>query len=658
MIRKSIFKVMILALALTAGAATSRAATLSPALQQLTQTAASGASAGVVIVSFNTASGLSDAHLNILRGVGILKGRTLQNLGMVAVPATVGQVRALASNPAVRSIWSNDRLRYYMNQARMLTGVDKLRTDAAFTRANGGAPVSGAGNFSVVVNDSGIDATHSDLRFGTKVIQNVQLVTDTDTLAGFTSLVGIENVPNTDTHVGHGTHCAGILGGTGQASGGIYAGVAPGAKIIGLGSGYGLFVLNALGGLEWSLANQFVYNIRVVSNSWGSSGGFNPDNPVNIATRRLYDNNIVVLLAAGNSGPGKDSHNPYSKAPWVISVAAGTKEGGLANFSSRGLPRHERFGNSDPNDDNDAPTITAPGEGREFEINAAKFTSDIVSVRSASNVVANGLTNDLELSPAFLPFYTQIQGTSMACPHAAGVVALMLDADPTLSFDEIKLILTQTATRMPGFDDHEVGAGYINAYAAVNKVFNRSKNYGTFVEPTFNAPFSVETLPVESFHIDYTPAALPGPGSANSKNFTVEDGVNVLDVFARGDNIAGTGDGNTFGILLTSPSGITYSSGIAIPVLDGNTRQVLVKNPEPGQWLLEVRGVRGAGGCAERQPADFGRGAARPGRRHYRQAGIPPRTDSRHTGPPRSGADRVRPQEPDDGHLRGRHVRA
>ena len=97
----------------------------------------------------------------------------------------------------------------------------RVRTDAAMTRANGGLPLSGRGNFSVVVNDSGIDATHSDLKLGEKVIQNVEVVADTETLTGFTPLVTIENLPNTDT-VGHGTHCAGILGGTGQMSGGRY----------------------------------------------------------------------------------------------------------------------------------------------------------------------------------------------------------------------------------------------------------------------------------------------------------------------------------------------------------------------------------------------------------------------------------------------------
>jgi serine protease AprX len=593
MIRSVKFPIFALALILMIGAGISQAATLSPTLQTQLSTLSNNAQVGVVIISFNTNSGLNASHILLLRSLGITKGLTLSKLGMVATPATAGQVRALRSNSAVRSIWSNDRLRYFMNEARVLTGVDRLRVDNNFTIANGSQAVTGTGNFSVVINDSGIDATHNDLKFGSHVIQNVQLLTDTDTLAGFTPLLAVENLPNTDSHVGHGTHCAGIIGATGQMSGGRYQGVAPGARLIGCGSGYGLFILNALGGFEWSRANQFIYNIRIISNSWGSSGAFDPDNPINIATKNAYDNNIIVVFAAGNSGPGKDTYNPYAKAPWVIGVAAGTKEGGLASFSSRGTPQSERLTNGDPNDDFDAPTITAPGTGREFDTNSGKFTAAIVSTRAITNVVANGLTDDTEIPVAYVPYYTQISGTSMACPFVAGTVALMLDADPTLNPDQVKQILTQTASRMPGREDWEVGAGYLNAYAAVDKVFNRSRAYGTDFNYNFNASFTVSGPTPLALHVDYTPAALPGPGSANARTFTVEEGMSVLDVFARFDNALETGDGNTIGVLLTAPNGTTYSSGIALPILDSPTRQIIVKNPAAGEWLVEVRGVRG-----------------------------------------------------------------
>ncbi|HWS90181.1 MAG TPA: S8 family serine peptidase [Pyrinomonadaceae bacterium] len=569
------------------------AATLGPSLQAKLAGLASDAKVGTVIIAFHTSKGLQPAHLDALRALGINKGLTLNRLGMVAAVATAGQVRALGNNPAVRSVWFNDRLSYHDAEARTLTGVDRLRTDRGFTTRNAGLPVSGKGDFSVVINDSGIDATHPDLQLGKNVIQNVQILTDTDTLAGFTTLQSIENLPDTDLNVGHGTHCAGIVGGTGQQSGGRYAGVAPGAKLIGTGSGAVLFILNGLGGFEWSLTNQATYGIRVITNSWGSDGAFNPDDPIQIASKLAHDSNIVVLFSSSNSGPGRDTHNRYGKAPWVISVGAGTKEGGLASFSSRGIPKEERLGDSDPNNDHDAPTLVAPGTGREFESNATKFSAAYVSARSKTNVFSNGLDSDLEIAPNLIPYYTQISGTSMATPHVAGVVALMLDADPTLTPGEVKQILVDTASRMPGYEEWQVGAGYVNAYAAVDKVFNRSKAYSNNFDYTFNAKYTVSGPEAERFRIDYTPAALPGPGSANSREVEVSEGMSELLVLAKFDNAAESGDGNTIGILLTSPSGQTYSSGIALPVLDSPRREVLVKNPQAGRWLIEVRGVRG-----------------------------------------------------------------
>ena len=79
----------------------------------------------------------------------------------------------------------------------------------------------------------------------------------------------------------------------------------------------------------------------------------------------------------------------------------------------------------------------------------------------------------------------------------------MLDADPTLNPDEVKQILQETASQMPGYDEYQVGAGYINAYAAVDKVFNRSRNYGSYSGATdlrsFNAQYTTTNEPAQSF---------------------------------------------------------------------------------------------------------------------------------------------------------------
>jgi serine protease AprX len=575
------------------------AAVIGPSLAAKLQQAASSVDVGMVIVSFNTNNGLQPSHMAALTAAGVTKGFTLQHLGMVAFPATAAQVKTLSSHPAVRSIWANDRLKYLNNETRVLTGVDKARTDSNFIRYNKGMPITGAG-VTVVVNDSGIDGTHPDLQFPNHVIQNVQALTDSATLSGFTSLTFAENIPDTDLNVGHGTHCAGIIAGTGAASGGLYAGVAPGANLVGVGSGVGLFVLNSLGGFEYTLANQARFNIRIISNSWGGNGPYDPSDPISIAAKEAHDLNIVVVFAAGNSGPGKDTMNPYAKAPYVIGVAAGTKEGGLASFSSRGVPKSTRAA-----DDYNAPTITAPGTGREFASDAAKFTSDIVSTRAKTNLVANGEASgaDVELPTSALPWYTEISGTSMATPFVAGAAALMLQVQPTLTPDQIKQIMVDTASQMPGFSEFEVGAGYLNVYAALDKVINPSKKYGTYRGAmdlrNYNEKFNVTGPAAQAFHVDYSPAATPGPGSANAVNFTVEPGMSVLDIMANIGDLLDSGTGNTVGIIAYDPNGVSYSSGIALPILDATTREVLVNNPIPGQWRLEVHGVRGLAAVPE-----------------------------------------------------------
>ena len=577
-------------------ASLAEAATLSPKLQAQLPTLADGAPVdGLVIVSFAKPAGttLDASRLALLQQLGIGAGYVLPNLGMVAVQATAGQLRALASRPEVLSLWSNDPLYYYMHQARVMASADRVPVDAGFTRTNGGLPLSGAGDFSVVVNDSGIDANHGDLLMGTKVIQNVQIVSDTALEPGFTPLLFVENVSDTDALGGHGTHVAGIVGGLGSASGGLYAGVAPGVKLVGCGSGVTLVVLNALGGFEYALAKQPIYRVRVITNSWGSSGGFDPNDPINLASKEATDRNIVVLFAAGNSGPGWDTINPYAKAPWVISVGAGTKEGGLVGFSSRGTPKEDRLADADPDNDFDAPTIVAPGTGREFDLNAAKLTAAVVSTRTITNAVANGLTDDTEIPVAYLPFYTQISGTSMATPFAAGVVALMLDADPTLTPGEIREILRATATPMPGYDEFQVGAGYINSYAAVDSVLHRDKAYGTYLDPTFNVPLTFTWGPATTFAIDYTPQE-PGPTSTNTYPFTVPAGQGWLFVAIDfGTNLVTDELGNSMGLQLYAPDGRIYSSGLTLPVLDSPTRQVAVKFPVAGEWIAEVRGLRG-----------------------------------------------------------------
>ncbi|HEX4872114.1 MAG TPA: S8 family serine peptidase, partial [Nevskiaceae bacterium] len=420
-----------------------------------------------VIVSFK-GDRVTPAQVAALNGMG-LNGLHYRHLPIAGVIATRDQIRTLAAREDVRSVWLNDTVQFELEGGTRISGARRVTTDTAMLNAEG-LPYTGKG-ISVLVNDSGIDATHPDLTFGEKVVQNVLGQTDLTLLLGVgPAMDPVEDVPNTDTLTAssHGTHVAGIVGGTGAASEGRFAGVATGATLVGHAASNGATLINLIGGFEYAIANKERYNIRVVTNSWGTTSDagtpFDPTDPLNIATKATVDAGMMVVFSAGNSGPSQDiiSGN-YKKAPWVITVASGTKDGRLSNFSSRGKPG---FGTQSIEIDGetftltDRPTVIAPG-------------SDIVSTLAKSpDAVSQGLGGGalsvLELEPEHIPFYTIYSGTSMAAPHVAGIIALMLEANPALTWREVKAILEQTATSLPGLADWEGGAGYVNAYAAVS----------------------------------------------------------------------------------------------------------------------------------------------------------------------------------------------
>lgn len=422
------------------------------------------------IVTFKSNEGVLPEQLNLLKSIGIAKGVTLNSLPIAGILATKSQIDKLAQSDQVLSIYLNKKLAYENAEATDITGVDQVRTDETMRKLNGGLPVTGKG-IGVVINDSGVDGTHKDLEFGSHLVQNVLGTTNLNAIdAALLPVTYVENVPNTDTSSGHGTHVAGIVGGTGAMSGGKYEGVAPGANLIGYGSGAAVAMLDTIGGFDYALTHQQQYNIRVITNSWGdtsdSGTDFDPYNPINIATKRLYDRGIVTVFSAGNSGPdAKTISGNYKKAPWVVTVAAGDKSGKLADFSSRGEEGRGGTVTIDGQSWNwaDQPTVTSPGV-------------DIISTRVISPLVALGATDDAQyIEPAYLPYYTTMSGTSMAAPHVAGIIALMLEANPLLSPSQVKSVLEKTATAMPDYAVWEVGAGYVNAYKAVDASFKMKK---------------------------------------------------------------------------------------------------------------------------------------------------------------------------------------
>lgn len=527
-----------------------------------------------VVITFKGDGKPTDAQKSLVQELGIDSAVTMQSLPIMGAIATQQQVEQLAQNEEVQSVYLNEKLTYFNADASAITGVDKVQNDKDFQKRNGGFPFSGE-NVGVVINDSGVDGTHKDLELGRNLVQNVLGTTNLQG-TGFVPISYTENVANTDTNSGHGTHVAGTVGGTGTLSGGKYEGAAPGADLIGYGSGGALFVLDGIGGFDYAITHQREYNIRVITNSWGSSGDFNPNAPINVASKKAHDRGIVVLFAAGNAGPAENTHNPYAKAPWVISVGAGEKDGTLADFSSRGTPGVGGTFDMDGKSWTwtDAPTFVAPGV-------------DIVSTRTVSPVTSLAAQEDLEtLEPAHLPYYTVMSGTSMATPHAAGIVALLLEADPTLSPAKVKTLLQQTATNMPGYDTWEVGAGYVNAYAAVESILNGT-SYGATLNSTkeFNANVASERT-MEDFAVDYTLS------TSTQHSFKVEEGLSTVFAKANAQGLLGE-TGNPVNLVLISPDGTEYSSGISLLFPITYERTVIVNNPKAGTWKLEVRGLRG-----------------------------------------------------------------
>lgn len=544
-----------------------------------------------VIVSFHADGTLSPASIAALESVGV-DGIYFRSLPIAGVLATAAQVEAIAAIEGVRSIWLNERLEYENDGPTALTGVDRLRADAGMRTAHG-LPYSGRG-IGVLINDSGVDGTHPDHPYPSRVVQNVAGQTNLRSLSGLLPYTPTEDVPDTDIGGGHGTHLAGTIAGSGQQSGGKYEGVAPGAHIIGYGSGAGLFILDTIGGFDYALTHTERYNIRIVSNSFGSTADvgtpFNPDHPTNVATKRLTDAGLIVVFSAGNSGPGENTiTGNFKKAPWVITVAAGDDQARLASFSSRGA---EGRGGTVVVDGEtltwvDRPTVTAPG----VAVISSKATTSSLSALSAAN--------DAErIEPAHLPFYTTMSGTSMACPHVSGIIALMLEANPRLTVYEVKDLLERTATNIPGRAVWEVGGGYANAYAAVVEASGLRGDFGQTVNAfrTFHSNVTLQETR-QDFTLSFDPTGV------TTQSYTFEVDRDLAQIAARVTVRGDAGTGNLLGLRLRAPDGATYTSGIPVLFALSFTRDVVVDRPARGTWRVELYGLQGLAAPESSAPA-------------------------------------------------------
>ncbi len=415
------------------------------------------------------------------------------NTRVLELPAQA--VEALAARADVRFV-SPDRETITFGHVSLTTGADAVRNLGGSNNTS----LDGTG-IGIAVLDSGIDTEHRSFldRDG-----DVRVVYSKD----FTG------ERRTDDPYGHGTHVASIAAGNGRIAHAEYIGIAPGAHLV------NLRVLNSQGAgttagllaaLDWVLANRTSYNIRVVNLSLGAPAVDSYRNdPLCRAVRRLVDAGLVVVAAAGNNGKNGAGQKIYGQIhapgdePSAITVGATNTYGtdartddDVASYSSRGPTRGSWLDALGVRhyDSLLKPDIVAPG-------------NKLVYAEAEDNLIVTthpeldaGVSSDDTRKMMFM------NGTSMATPVAAGAAALLLQANPSLTPNMVKMILMYTAQPLTAANTFEQGAGQLNLDGAVKLArlvrtnLNANTNVGSSLLTTNTPPEPRTTIAGPHLHL-------------------------------------------------------------------------------------------------------------------------------------------------------------
>jgi serine protease AprX len=378
----------------------------------------------------------------LVRLAGGTAGRSLPLISSRVADLPNSALAALAASPLVEHV-AVDRL--------IVGAMERTGATVGATTVRQAFGYDGAG-IGVAVIDSGVAFSHDDFNSdgGSPRVDR------------FVDFVNGQTTAYDD--YGHGTHVAGIVAGNGFDSNGARSGIAPAARLIVLkvldGSGRGR-ISDVIAALDYVVAHKDALNIRIVNLSvaTGVYESYHVD-PLTLAAERVVKSGVVVVAAAGNSGrdsQGRVRHGGVTapgNAPWVLTVGASSHMGTIdraddtiAQFSSRG-PTAIDYGAK--------PDIVAPGVGIE---SLSDPSSALYSTRAAYLLPG-------AVSTTYLP-YLSLSGTSMAAPVVSGTVALMLQANPSLTPNEVKAILQYTAQVYADYDPLTQGAGFLNAKGAV-----------------------------------------------------------------------------------------------------------------------------------------------------------------------------------------------
>ncbi len=239
-----------------------------------------------------------------------------------------------------------------------------------------------------------------------------------------------------DTY-GHGTVMAGVAGGSGADSvgsnKGLYAGVAPKSTLVAVkvaGRNGVADVSTMLQGMHWVSAYKDQFNIRVLNISWGTPSTQDPAvDPLNYAVQRLWSQGIVVVVAAGNSGPSAGTITKPGDDPVVITAGA-YDDGGNDSLSDDSVPAWSSRG---PTAQGLAkPDLVVPGR----TLIASRSYGSRVEAENPKALVS--------------PSYIRGSGTSQGAAVTSGLAALLIAHRPSLTPDQVKGLLKGTALPMTG----------------------------------------------------------------------------------------------------------------------------------------------------------------------------------------------------------------
>ena len=357
---------------------------------------------------------------------------------------TAAQVAALQQDPAVTvspdAAVTFDAVTAIATTTRAATDVFHTVTNADPVVAGGN---TGAKAPAVAVLDTGI-AKLPD--FAGRILEGIDL-------SG-------ENNPTLDSY-GHGTFVAGLIAGNGASSGGLYKGEAPGANLVPIkvsGVTGAVNTSTVIAGVEWAIANKARLNIGVLNMSLGTSAVESTTTaPLNLAVERAWKAGIVVVTSAGNFGPTNGSITKPGDDPLVITVGA-TDDNGTVPVADDSVPSFSSVGPTFA-DGWFKPDLAVPGRS-------------VVSVMAPNSTIAIAHPEGRVGTTNF-----RGSGTSFSAAITSGAAALLLQADPSSSPDNIKGRMLGTAGAGPVGNPFVDGHGVLNvqaAAAASNIAFNQA----------------------------------------------------------------------------------------------------------------------------------------------------------------------------------------